>query len=184
MKIRASGKNFDIGESLRGQVEDRFTSLIDKYLDGKGSAQTLFSREGSGFRCDCRILLSSGTVLEASADSQDAYAAFDLAVNRIETRLKRHRSRIKTRGARSSEDGQESHVVVYEAPDQETLPEEFHPVIIAESTTTLPRLSVPEAVAELDLTGTPVLVFAHSGTGRVNVLYRRQDNAIGWVDVP
>ena len=184
MNLRASGKNFDIGETLRNQVETRLGTIIEKYLDGKGSAQVLFSKEGSGFRCDCHIQLPGSSMLEVSADSQDAYSAFDHAVSRLETRMKRHRGRLKNRNSSKATEGRESKLVVYEAPNQETMPEEFHPVIIAETKTALPQLSVPEAVAELDLTGHPVLVFIHSGSGRVNVLYRRQDDAIGWVDVP
>jgi len=184
MKLRASGKNFDIGDALRNQVENRFGHLIEKYLDGKGSVQVIFSKEGSGFRCDCHIQLSGGSALEASAYAHDAYAAFDLAINRFETRLKRHRGRLKNREIAKAGEGRESNLTLYEAPNQDTLPEEFHPVIIAETKTTLPHFSVSEAVAELDLTGSPVLVFIHSGSGQVNVLYRRQDDAIGWIDIP
>lgn len=186
MKLRVSGKNFDIGDALRTQVETRLTALIDKYLEGRyTAAQVIFSKEGNSFRSDSFLQLPEGAALEATGNAHDAYAAFDHAISRMDTRLKRHRGRLKTRQiGRTPGEGSVSQMVVYEAPTHDVLPEEYHPVIIAESTTTLPHFTVPEAVAEFDLTGAPVLVFIHSGTNRVNVLYRRQDSAIGWIDTP
>ncbi len=185
MKLRVSGKNFDIGDVLRTQVETRLNALIDKYLDGKCTvAQATFSKEGNGFGSDCYFQLPEGATLEATGKSHDAYAAFDQAISHMETRLQRHRGRLKGRHSGRANTGTKSPMVVYESPTVETMPEEFHPVIIAESTTTLEHFSVPEAVAELDLTGASALVFIHSGTKRVNVLHRRQDGAIGWIDSP
>ena len=187
MVLRVSGKNLDIGEALRAQVESRLVAAMGKHFDGDYSGHVTVAKEGTGFRTDCVLHLASGVTLEASGASQDAYSSFDQTADRIETRLRRYRERLKSRAPTQNRPNGEaqSPYAVYESPTDEAIgADEYHPVVIAESTTTLHRLSISEALVELDLTGTPVLVFIHAGTGRVNVLYRRQDGAIGWVDSP
>jgi ribosomal subunit interface protein len=188
MNLRVSGKNLGIGEALRTQVESRLASAVAKYFDGDCSGHVTVARDGTGFRTDCVLHLTSGVTLEASGAGHDAYGSFDQTASRIEKRLRRYKNRLKDRSAAGDGDARpvlESAYAVFEAP-QEDLPEaeEFHPVVIAETTKPLHRLSVSEAVLELDLTGAPVLVFHHAGTGRVNVVYRRRDGAIGWIDPP
>ncbi len=187
MVLRVSGKNLDIGEALRTQVEARLASAMGKHFDGDYSGHVTVAKEGTGFRTDCVLHLASGITLEASGAAQDAYSSFDQTADRIETRLRRYQERLKkhpqTQGRTNG--AAQSPYMVYESPSDESLQsEEYHPVVIAESTKTLLRLSVSDALVELDMTGAPVLVFIHAGTNRVNVLYRRQDGAIGWVDSP
>lgn len=191
--IRVSGKNLDIGESLRAQVEERVTAAIAKYADGRGSGQVVVSRDGSGFRTDCVVNLGSGMRLESEGLANDAYASFDQSALRIEKRMRRHKRRIKDRLAestgRSSAIAIESAYSILSAPlagADETVDDEpeYHPIVIAETTRPLNKLSVSEAVLELDLSGSPVVVFRHAGNGRVNVVYRRGDGSIGWVDPP
>jgi ribosomal subunit interface protein len=191
MAIRVSGKNLDIGEALRSQAEARLGAALGKYFDGAGSGQVMVSRDGAGFRTDCLVKLASGTVLESSGLAQDAYSSFDQSALRIEKRLRRYKRRAKSRpgdgavGPNGAE--MESAYSIIEQPDEEQLEAdtgEFHPVVIAETTKRLDRLSVGDAVIELDLTGAPALVFRHAGNGRVNVVYRRHDGTIGWVDPP
>lgn len=188
MSIRISGKNLDIGAALRSQVEARVAAALAKYSDnGPGSGHVTVARDGGGFRTDCVINLGSGITLEASASAPDAYASFDQTAIRIEKRLRRYKRRIKDRNgdARQRADGAESAYAILEAPaEDETEEADYHPVVIAETTKPLATLSVSEAVIELDLTGAPALVFRHAGHGRVNVVYRRRDGAIGWVDPP
>lgn len=189
MTIRITGKNLDIGEALRGQVEARVQAAIAKYADGGGSGQVTVSRDGAGFRTDCVITLASGTMLEASGTAGDAYASLDQSAMRIEKRMRRYRQRIKDRlGEHRSGGGAQSAYAILEAPVDEEADEEetgeFHPIVIAETTRRLDRMSVGEAVVELDLTGAAALVFRHAGNGRVNVVYRRNDGTIGWVDPP
>lgn len=188
MSIRVSGKNLDVGEALRSQVEARVQAAIAKYSEGDGSGHVIVSRDGAGFRTECMINLGSGTMLESSGTAGDAYASFDQSAIRIEKRLRRYKRRIKDRlgSPRQQADGVESSYAILEAPtdEQAESDDEFHPVVIAETTKRIDRLSVSEAVIELDLSGVPVVVFRHAGNGRTNVVYRRRDGTVGWIDPP
>lgn len=190
MTIRVSGKNLDIGDSLRAEVEARVGAALGKYADGRGSGHVVVSRDGSGFRTECVVNLGSGMTLESAGLANDAYASFDQSALRIEKRMRRHKRRIKDRlGDGGAAKGATAAVAetaysILEAPDDEAETEEYHPVVIAETTRPMSRLSVSEAVIELDLSGAPVVVFRHAGNGRVNVVYRRGDGSIGWVDPP
>jgi putative sigma-54 modulation protein len=190
MPFRVSGKNLDVGEALRTRVNRRIAEATAKYFDGGYSGHVTISKEGFGFRTECMVHLDSGIVLEAEAMAADAYASADQAAVRIEKRLRRYKRRLKdhqairTDGNAGDSDTIEAQSYVIAAPEQDTEEEvtEFVPVIIAESTTSLKRLSVSEAVMQLDLTGTAVVVFRHAGHGRVNLVYRRADGHIGWID--
>jgi ribosomal subunit interface protein len=189
MTIRISGKNLDIGTALRSQVEARITAALAKYSEGSGAGHVTVARDGSGFRTDCVITLGTGITLESSGSAPDAYASFDQTAIRIEKRLRRYKRRIKDRTAdsRPRQNGVESAYSILEAPAQDADEDDdldYHPVVIAETTKPLASLSVSEAVIELDMTGVPALVFSHAGHGRVNVVYRRGDGTIGWVDPP
>ena len=195
MPFRVSGKNIDIGAALRERVNARIAEAVNKYFHGGYSGHVTVERDGFGFRTDCVIHLDSGIVLEAGAMAADAYASADQAAIRIEKRLRRYKRRLKDRHAAARrDDGSgtpapesiEAQTYVIAAPEQESDEEvtEFNPVVIAESTTKLKRLPVSEAVLELDLTGAPLVVFRHDGHGRVNVVYRRPDGHIGWIDPP
>lgn len=188
MVLRVSGKNLDIGEALRGQIETRVDAVLARYFDGKYTGHVTVSKDGSGFRSDCVLHLPSGITLEATGMAGDAYASFDQTVARIEKRLRRYKDRLKAKviGTASNRvDGVlQGSYTFFEAPSDADDDTEYHPVVIAESKAALDRLAVSEAVVQLDMTGAPVLVFQHAGTGRVNVVYRRQDGAIGWVDSP
>jgi ribosomal subunit interface protein len=187
MPFRVSGKNLDIGEALRERVSARIVEALSKYFDGGYSGHVTVEKEGFGFRTDCAIHLDSGITLHTGANAADAYASADQAAIRIEKRLRRYKRRLKdhhvTRANGASVDAP-SYVI--EAPSHENDDEqtEFNPVIIAESTTVLKQFSVSEAVMELDMTGAPVVVFRHASHGRVNVVYRRPDGNVGWVDPP
>jgi ribosomal subunit interface protein len=192
MPFRVSGKNMDIGDALRGRINQRIAEATAKYFDGGYSGHVTIGKDGYGFRTDCVIHLDSGIVLEADAIAGDAYASADQAAERIEKRLRRYKRRLKDHQVARA-DGQltEQNAVaapsyIIEAPEQDTDDEitEFNPVIIAESTTALAHMSVSDAVLQLDLTGTTVVVFRHAGHGRVNLVYRRADGHIGWIDPP
>jgi ribosomal subunit interface protein len=192
MPFRVSGKNLDIGDALRGRVNQRIAEATAKYFDGGYSGHVTIGRDGFGFRTDCVVYLDSGIVLEADAIAGDAYSSADQAAQRIEKRLRRYKRRLKDHQAgRANGDSADQTMMaapsyVIEAPEQSTDDEiaEYNPVIIAESTTTLNRMSVSDAVLQLDLTGAAVVVFRHAGHGRVNLVYRRADGHIGWIDPP
>lgn len=195
MTLRVSGKSISIGEALRDRVSDRTDEVLRKYFDGNYSGHITLSKDGFGFRTDCALHLDSGITLEADSIAADAYASADQALLMIEKRLRRYKSRLKDRSARkayaataalSDLNGAslDAPSYVIEAPSDDDEVSEFNPVIIAEATTALKRYSVSEAVMELDLTGAPVMVFQHGSSGRVNIIYRRPDGNVGWVDPP
>jgi ribosomal subunit interface protein len=191
MTLRISGKSISVGEALRGRVNDRTEEVLRKYFDGNYSGHITLSKDGFGFRTDCALHLDSGITLEAESNAADAYSSADAALLMIEKRLRRYKSRLKDRSARKAHAASalaellDASSYVIEAPaegDEEVTG--YNPVIIAEATTSLKRLSVSEAVMELDLTGASCLVFQHGSSGRVNIIYRRSDGNIGWVDPP
>jgi ribosome hibernation promoting factor len=212
MQFRVSGKNIDVGEALRSRINARVADATAKYFDGGFSGHVTIGKEGFGFRTECVIHLDSGIVLEADALAADAYASADRAAMHIEKRLRRYKRRLKDhQAARGNGQNLEqqaldqqagdlqapgrqapdraaisapSYVIAAPAHDSDEEVTEWNPVIIAESTTTLKRLSVSDAVMELDMTGVPVIVFRHAGHGRVNLIYRRADGHIGWIDPP
>lgn len=191
MPLRVSGKNLDVGEALRQRVSDRIADALGKYFDGGWSGHVTVAREGSGYRSDCALHLDSGTVLQAHGDAQDPYSSADAAVERIERRLRRHKDRVRRHplgngGAAAGLEVERAPLTVLAAPehDEEEGFEGWSPTVVAESTTSLPHLTVSEAVLELDLSGGSALVFRHAGHGRINVVFRRVDGHIGWVDPP
>jgi|SRR5579871_2170131 len=197
MTLRISGKSISIGDALRGRVSERTDEVLRKYFDGNYSGHITLSKDGYGFRTDCALHLDSGITLEADSNAADAYASADQALLMIEKRLRRYKSRLKDRSARKTHAANQALAqmedvatldapsYVIEAPaegDDEVTG--YSPVIIAEATTSLKRLSVSEAVMELDLTGAACLVFQHGSSGRVNIIYRRVDGNVGWIDPP
>jgi ribosomal subunit interface protein len=192
MPFRISGKNLDVGDALRERINERVIEALGKYFDGGYSGHVTVEKDGFGFRTECAVHLDSRITLHAEGSAPDAYASADQAAIRIEKRLRRYHRRLKDHQAAHA-DGQSqpdmavdvpSYVIAAPQHDGDDDGGEFTPVIIAESTTLLKRLSVSDAVTELDMTGVPVVVFRHAGNGRVNVVYRRRDGHVGWIDPP
>ena len=197
MTLRISGKSINVGDALRGRVSERTDEVLRKYFDGNYSGHITLSKDGFGFRTDCSLHLDSGITLEADSNAADAYASADQALLMIEKRLRRYKSRLKDRSARKTYAasmaiaelnggglGLDAPSYIIEAPEGDDEVTEYSPVIIAEATKSLKRLSVSEAVMELDLTGAACIVFQHGSSGRVNIIYRRTDGNVGWVDPP
>jgi len=194
MSFRVSGKNINVGEALRERISARVAEALSKFFDGGYSGHATIGKDGFGFRTECALHLDSGITLHADGQAADPYDSADQAAQRMEKRLRRYHGRLKKHHLRhgspkgADADGiaisAQSYVIA--APEHENDGEiiDFNPVIIAESTTALKRLSVSEAVMELDLTGAPVVVFRNAGHGRVNLVYRRADGNIGWIDPP
>ncbi|GJE60225.1 ribosome hibernation-promoting factor, HPF/YfiA family [Methylobacterium trifolii] len=192
--LRVTGHGLDLGESLRGRVEERMAATLSKYLDSHMNStctgHVTLRRDGSAYRTDCVLHLVSGLTIEAVGAAHDARASFEQTADKLEKRLRRYKHRLKdhTAGQANGAAAIEAAYAVFAAPEDDEDDEAelddgpAHPPIVAESTKTLKRHSVSEAVTALDLTGAPVIVFVHAGTGRINVVYRRSDGAIGWVD--
>ena len=195
MTLRISGKSISVGDALRARVSERTDEVLRKYFDGNYSGHITLSKDGFGFRTDCSLHLDSGITLEADSNATDAYASADQALVMIEKRLRRYKSRLKDRHARKTYAataalaglngaGLDAPSYIIEAPEGDDEVTEYSPVIIAEATRSLKQLSVSEAVMELDLTGAACIVFQHGSSGRVNIIYRRTDGNVGWVDPP
>ncbi len=189
MSFRVSGKNIEIGGALQDHARTKVGAIIGKFFDSEPSGHVTIEPEGSGFRADMFIQLSNGVTLQAEGRAHDAYACFDQAADRIEKRLRRHKQRLKTRHSvppnGNWDEPQPAKVMasyVIEAPDQEEIPADFSPVVVAESKASLRSMSVSSAVLELDMSGAQLLVFRHAGTTEVNVVYKRPDGHIGWID--
>ncbi|WP_127144992.1 ribosome hibernation-promoting factor, HPF/YfiA family [Pelagibacterium montanilacus] len=184
MSLRVSGKNMDVGESLRTRAEEHFDAVVAKYFDGGYDGHLTLEPEGSGFRADCLVHLDTGVVLQASASAHEAIPAYEAMAGHIEKRLRRYKRKLKNH-RRNANNGPSSDYASYvlAAPnDEEELAEDFSPPVIAESTSSLRTMSVGEAVMEMDLMQSDVIVFRHAGHGGMNVVYRRADGNIGWID--
>jgi ribosomal subunit interface protein len=184
MTLRVSGKNMDLGDALRTKAEGHFDTVVKKYFDGGYTGHLTLEPEGSGYNALCMVHLDSGVVLQASNYGGDAISAYELLTDTIEKRLRRYNRKLKShRRHVNGEDtvAAQSYVLAADDGDEE-LAEDYSPPVIAETTKNLRQMSVEEAVMELDLTGGDVVVFRHAGHGGLNVVYRRADGNIGWID--
>jgi len=183
MSLRISGKNLDVGQAFRSHVEMRLGEALEKYFDGGFTGHVTLEREGSGFRTDCVIHLDTGIELQAEGSAQEPHQSFDRAAERIEKRLRRYKRRLKEHHPVRREETVPAATYIIAAPDEdEELPVDYAPAIIAEEATELETMTVGGAVMAMDLSDLPVVVFRHAGHGGINVVYRRRDGNIGWVD--
>jgi len=181
MSLRISGKNLDIGEALRGHISGRIGEAVAKYFDGGFAGHVVVEREGPGFRSEAAIHLDTGIVLQAEGRDTDPTRSFDVAAERIEKRLRRYKRRLREHHKKGEATPATSYVLA--APDQEReAAQDDIPTIIAEEATSLATMTVGGAVMAMDLADLPVVVFRHAGHGGVNVVYRRADGHIGWID--
>jgi ribosomal subunit interface protein len=187
MEIRVSGHQVDTGEALRVHVEERLQAVADKYFSRSLSAHVTFGRgqHGNGFSCDIVAHVMHGVILKGTGHAMEAHPAFDQAADRIETQLRRYMKRLKSRNGAAAPvletiDDNAGYTVFDAAPDEEVLTD--NPVVIAETRVDVPDASVSDAVMMLDLRNTNALLFRNSGTGAFNMVYRRTDGTIGWVE--
>ncbi|HWT11752.1 MAG TPA: ribosome-associated translation inhibitor RaiA [Allosphingosinicella sp.] len=187
MDIRVSGHQIDTGEALRGQVDERLSAIADKYFSRAISAQVTFGRGpyDHSFTCDIVAHVPQGVVLKGHGGAPLAHAAFDQAAERIEKQLRRYKRRLKDRHAQAAHaataDVADAGYTIFAAPPEEEEASE-HPPIVAETRVDIPSATVSDAVMLLDLRDTNALMFRNSGTGNFNMVYRRGDGTIGWVE--
>jgi ribosomal subunit interface protein len=183
MSLRISGKNLDIGDAFRAHAEGRLNEAMAKYFDGGFNGHLTLEREGPGFRTECVVHLDTGIMLRAEGRAQDPHQSFDKAAERIEKRLRRYKGKLKDHHATRRAEATLAASYVLAAPDEnaDTVAEDS-PAIIAEETTRLETLTVGGAVMAMDLAEAPVLVFRSAVHGEINVVYRRRDGHIGWID--
>jgi ribosomal subunit interface protein len=184
MTLRVSGKNMDVGDALRTKAEGHFDAVVKKYFDGGYAGHLTLEPEGSGFTAQCMVHLDTGAALRASAYGGDAISAYELMTAAIEKRLRRYNRRLKEhRRPAAGEEVLEAQSYVLAGPEaSDEWDEGYSPPVIAETTANLRQMSVEEAVMELDLAQADVVMFRHAGHGGLNVVYRRADGNIGWID--
>jgi ribosomal subunit interface protein len=185
MSVRVSGKHMEVGDAFRTKIEDRITDAVRKYFDGGYASQVTVEKSGSRFTADCKVHLDTGVVLQATGESQDPQSAFDGSSERIEKRLRRYKRRLKDHHANNGHaaSSEVAYRVMDSGPDdEEEIPEDYAPVIVAETSKVLRTMTVASAVMALDLTDEPVLIFRNAGNDELNVVYRRTDGNIGWID--
>ena len=191
MQVQISGKHVDVGEALRTRISDDLLSSIGKYFERGGDAEVVLSRDGHGFRIDCVVRLASGQQLQSHGLGGDAHGAFGQALDKIETRIRRYKRRLKSHStAAEAKAAEVAASYVLRAPGDEDaedweLDEGGEPpaaVVIAESQSQVRPMTVSMAVMELDLTEQPAIVFRNAAHGGLSVVYRRPDGNIGWID--
>ncbi len=187
MDIRVSGHQVDTGAALQNHVTDRLDGIVDKYFNRALSSHVTFGKAPAGaFSCDIVTHVTQGLILKGHGVAQDAHLALDQAAEKIDKQLRRYKRRLKDRHEQAAHVVREETAAysIIAAPDAEAEEVEVAdaPMIIAETTADIPESSVADAVMMLDLRDTNAMLFKNAGTGRHNMVYRRRDGSIGWVE--
>ena len=185
MTLRISGKNVDVGDALRIHVTDRIEDALSKYFPGGYNGHVTLSREGTGFKSECTLHLDTGMILQVSAQDQEPRLSFDLAAEKIEKRLRRYKRKLKDHHLNNGSGREAFEAVSYvlaSPEEEEEVPVDFNPLVIAETSAKVKTMTVGMAVMELDLSEAPVVMFKNAANGGMNVVYRRPDGNIGWID--
>jgi ribosomal subunit interface protein len=187
MRYQISGKQIDIGEALQTHVKAELGEVVDKYAQRPTEAVIVFSRNAHEYVCEAVIHLSTGLTAQAKGHAAEIYAAFESCREKMDKQLRRYKRRLRDhhrdRTAPVEFDASSTYIlaaaVEHEEEDAEA---SLTPVVIAEMETKIPSITVGEAVMQLELAGQKMLVFRNEGHGGVNVVYRRDDGNIGWID--
>jgi ribosomal subunit interface protein len=183
MTIQVTGKNLDVGEALRNYVQERIAQSVEKYIGREPSGHVRIEKEHGDFRTKCTIHLWQGMSLEAHGSASDAYQSADRACERLEKRVRRYTRRLKRHGGEPPRKRIPAvDYVIQAAGDEQEEREDDNPVIIAEAEAPVHEMAVSDAVMQMDLTDRPFLVFRNASHGGINVVYRRDDGNIGWID--
>lgn len=187
MRYQISGKQIDVGDALQTHVKAELGAVIEKYAERPTDAQIVFSKRGHEFSCESEVHLSTGLTAQARASASDIYAAFDASCEKMEKQLRRYKRRLKDHHKKRVEPvevfGAASYILAADQDQsEEQEPETLQPMIIAETQTQIPALTVGEAVMQMELSEVPVLVFRNEAKSAINVVYRREDGNIGWIE--
>ena len=183
MDIRVAGHQVETGAALRSHVADRMTAMSDKYVSRATAANVTFGRgPHERFTCDIVAPVAQGMVLKASNDAAEAHLAFDGAATKIERQLRRYMSRLRERRGGEAQIDDDAAYTVFAPPSDAEAPVAEAPAIVAETRVDIPEASVSDAVMMLDLRNTNALMFRNSRSGAFNMVYRRDDGTIGWVE--
>jgi ribosomal subunit interface protein len=186
MRYQITGKQIDVGEALQTHVKTELGSMLGKYSGRPTDATVVFSKSAHEYVCETVVHLSTGLNASAKAHAIEIYAAFDGACEKMDKQLRRYKRRLKDHHKDRTEPveliGASSYILAGDGEPDNEEPETLQPVIVAEMETKIPSLTVGEAVMQMELAGLPVLVFRNDKKDGVNVVYRRDDGNIGWID--
>jgi ribosomal subunit interface protein len=191
MQLSVKGKQIDVGDALRHHVESTLSGVVDKYFAKAIEAHAVFSREAHLFRADLSVHIGRDIVVQGQGEAPDAYAAFDSAADRVAKRLRRYKRRLRDHHGKAREEesvvSARSYVIADEPGEDAERASgadgaSDQPVIIAEMVLEIPTVTVGEAVMRMDLADAPNFVFRNSANGGLNIVYRRRDGHIGWLD--
>ena len=186
MRYQISGHQLDIGDALQSHVRKDLGTIIDKYAERPTRATINFSKNAHEYVCEATIHLSTGLTAQAKARATEIYAAFDGCGEKMEKQLRRYKRRLKDHHKERAEPvalfGASHYILKSVNQAEESEPNSLAPVIIAEAATRIQHLSVGEAVMQMEVVGVPVLVFQNEVNKGINVVYRRDDGNIGWIE--
>jgi ribosome hibernation promoting factor len=190
MQLTVTGKQVEVGNALRSHVESALEALLGKYFGSAIEAHAVFAREAHLIRAEISLHIGRGIVINSHASASEHYLAFDAAAERLAKQLRRYKRRLHEDHGRvraPAERGEMAMSFVLAPVDEEDDSGEATtngtaPIVIAEMSTELPRLTVGEAVMRMDLADAPVLLFRNRSHGELNLVYRRGDGNIGWID--
>ena len=186
MRYQITGKQIDIGEALQTHVKTELGGVVGKYAGRPTDANIVFSKSGHEYVCEAEVHLSTGLTAQAKGHATEIYAAFDSASEKMEKQLRRYKRRLKdhhrdrSQPVELSDAG--SYILASNSESDEQEPEGVSSMIVAEMETKIPSISVGEAVMQMEIANAPVLVFRNEGHSGINVVYRREDGNIGWID--
>lgn len=190
MQILITGKHMDLGDALRSRIENGLEAAVSKYFNRSGDARVFVSQQGPFVEVDCNVHLPSGIILQSTGKAEDPYAALENSLDKMEKRVRRYKRRLKDHHAGApapmpTEPASESVFMVngHDTSDEDE-PEgaDDTPLTVAETSVTIRTMSVSEAVMQLELQEVPALMFRNAGHEGLNMVYRRSDGHIGWVD--
>jgi len=186
MRYQITGKHIDIGDALQTHVKEEMGNVIGKYAERPTDANIVFSKSAHEFVCEATVHLSTGLTAQAKAHANEIYAAFDDCNEKMDKQLRRYKRRLKDHHRDRAEPvelfGGSSYILASDQTNEDSEPDSLQPIIVAETEAKIPSLSVGEAVMQMELAGAPVLIFRNEKKNGVNVVYRRDDGNIGWID--
>jgi ribosomal subunit interface protein len=190
MHITVSGRHLDVGASLRQHAVEQIEAAVSKYFDRPIDATVTFGKRGAFFAADITVHVGRGIDAHASAEADDAYRAFGTALDHLSKRLRRHKRRLRDHhqgGARAFETAAARQYILdlsaaTDEPDAPAPAGRPEPIVVADMTAEIPTLTVGEAAMRLDLGAEPALLFRNAAHGGLNMIYRRADGNVGWVD--
>lgn len=186
MRYQISGMHIDIGQALQTHVKNELNDAVTKYAERPTDANVVFSKSGHEYVCETTIHLSTGLTAQAKASDAEIYAAFDSCCGKMEKQLRRYKRRLKDHHKDRPNPVElmeaSSYILASDDENEDSEPDSLQPIIIAEMETKIPSISVGEAVMQLELSGASFLVFKNEGKQSVNVVYRRDDGNVGWIE--